>query len=77
MTDFVMSCRAMGRTLEYFACDYIEKSLGRLPKIDFTPTAKNAPFGEFLAALPSRPKTYYREHFPELPAASSASAGEV
>ena len=77
MTDFVMSCRAMGRTLEYFACDYIEKSLGRLPEIDFTPTAKNAPFGEFLAALPSRPKTYYREHFPELPAASSASAGEV
>ena len=59
ITDFVMSCRAMGRTLEYFACDHIEKTLGYLPEIDFAPTAKNAPFKEFLNALPSRPKTYY------------------
>jgi FkbH-like protein len=61
ITDFVMSCRAMGRTLEYFACNHIEKTIGRLPPVDFTPTAKNAPFKEFLDTLPSRPGTYYKE----------------
>lgn len=60
ITDFVMSCRAMGRTLEYFACNYIEESLGYLPEIDFAQTAKNSPFREFLGTLASRPKTYYR-----------------
>jgi FkbH-like protein len=60
ITDFVMSCRAMGRTLEYFAYYHAEKELGYAAPIDFSPTAKNAPFREFLAALPSRPKSRYR-----------------
>ena len=61
ITDFVMSCRAMGRTLEYFACRHIERELGHLPPIDFAPTAKNAPFKAFLSSLQSRPETYFRE----------------
>jgi FkbH-like protein len=72
ITDFVMSCRAMGRTLEYFACEHIEGKLGYLPPIDYTPTAKNAPFGDFLAALPSRPKSYYKA-MPHEPAPDPAS----
>jgi FkbH-like protein len=64
ITDFVMSCRAMGRTLEHFACRHIEEKLGFLPEIDFVQTAKNAPFKEFLATISSRPKTYYREYSP-------------
>ncbi|MBR4939387.1 MAG: hypothetical protein IKZ22_10985, partial [Kiritimatiellae bacterium] len=59
ITDFVMSCRAMGRTLEYYAYYHAEKELGFSAPIDFTPTAKNAPFREFLAALPARPETRY------------------
>lgn len=61
ITDFVMSCRAMGRTLEHFVCDHIEKTIGFLPTVDFSPTAKNTPFKEFLDSLPSRPGTYYKE----------------
>ena len=51
ITDFVMSCRAMGRTLEHFAYGYAAKSLGFAPEIDFVPTAKNAPFARFLDGL--------------------------
>lgn len=61
ITDFVMSCRAMGRTLERFAYDYVSRDLGRRPGIDFVPTAKNAPFREFLASLDSGSGTRYRE----------------
>jgi FkbH-like protein len=61
ITDFVMSCRAMGRTLEHFARKYVDGALGFEAQIDFTPTAKNAPFREFLSAPASRRKTYYRE----------------
>ena len=44
ITDFVMSCRAMGRTLEFFAYGYVCRELGRKAmEIDFLPTAKNAP----------------------------------
>ena len=62
ITDFVMSCRAMGRTLEYFALTYVEASLGFAPQIDFAPTLKNNPFRDFLASLAQSPtpKTYYR-----------------
>lgn len=73
ITDFVMSCRAMGRTLEYFAYRYAEKELGFSAKIDFIPTAKNAPFREFLASLPSDPKTYYREIPPDSTKSASAA----
>ena len=48
ITDFVMSCRAMGRTLEFFAYDYASKALGEDYPIDFSPTAKNGPFRAFL-----------------------------
>ena len=48
ITDFVMSCRAMGRTLEFFAYEYVSKALDEDYSIDFSPTKKNAPFGEFL-----------------------------
>jgi FkbH-like protein len=51
ITDFVMSCRAMGRTLEQFAYGYVVAQLGFAPEIDFVPTAKNAPFAAFLRAL--------------------------
>ena len=51
ITDFVMSCRAMGRTLEHFAYGYVCDQLGFTPAVDFVPTAKNAPFAEFLRAV--------------------------
>ena len=55
ITDFVMSCRAMGRTLEHFAVNHVRRELAaeRLPLvgIDCVPTAKNGPFREFLLTL--------------------------
>lgn len=51
ITDFVMSCRAMGRTLEHFAYGHVCGQLGFAPAVDFVPTAKNAPFAEFLRAV--------------------------
>ena len=55
VTDFVMSCRAMGRTLEHFAINHVRHELASenlpLAGIDCVPTAKNAPFREFLASL--------------------------
>ena len=52
VTDFVMSCRAMGRTLEHFALNHVRHELAAeglsLRGIDFAPTAKNAPFKAFL-----------------------------
>jgi FkbH-like protein len=50
ITDFAMSCRAMGRTLEFFAYEYVCREIadtGAL-EIDYRPTAKNAPFASFL-----------------------------
>ncbi len=61
ITDFVMSCRAMGRTLEHFALAYVEKRLGRTLAIDFAPTAKNRPFADFLAARPQGARTHFKE----------------
>ena len=58
ITDFVMSCRAMGRTLEFFAYDYGKKALGEDYPIDFSPTAKNGPFREFLEKGVGK-STYY------------------
>lgn len=60
LTDFVMSCRAMGRTLEHFAYRHVCDTLGYEPAIDYAPTAKNAPFKAFLDAGPIG-TTYYRE----------------
>ena len=55
VTDFVMSCRAMGRTLEHFAVNYIRRALADegllLAGIDCVPTAKNGPFRAFLSTL--------------------------
>lgn len=51
ITDFVMSCRAMGRSLEYFAYSFVSNDLGYRPKIDFSETPKNRPFSEFLKEL--------------------------
>lgn len=48
IVDFVMSCRAMGRTLEFFAYNYVSRTLGMDFPIDYSPTPKNAPFKEFL-----------------------------
>ena len=52
ITDFVMSCRAMGRTLEQFAYNHVCRDLDadKLP-IDFSATAKNGPFAAFLEKL--------------------------
>ena len=51
ITDFVMSCRAMGRTLEFFAYRHVCRDLGCGDGgigIDFRRTEKNAPFAVFL-----------------------------
>lgn len=61
ITDFVMSCRAMGRTLEHFAYGYVTRALGYAPEVDFSRTAKNSPFAEFLAELNDKSRTYYAE----------------
>ena len=52
ITDFVMSCRAMGRTLEQFAYRHVCQELGvdALP-VDFRATEKNGPFAAFLEKL--------------------------
>jgi len=61
ITDFVMSCRAMGRTLECFVYDFVWRDLGREPIIDFAPTAKNRPFADFYARLPTHSPTHYAQ----------------
>ena len=69
LTDFVMSCRAMGRTLEGFVLNQIKAELaaeGRvLVGIDFVPTAKNGPFRLFWEGLDlshEQPTHYQPEH---------------
>jgi len=59
ITDFVMSCRAMGRTLEHFVYDFVWRDLGREPVVDFAPTAKNRPFADFYASLPHPGASHY------------------
>ena len=59
IVDFVMSCRAMGRTLEYFAYRHVSDVLGFAPEIDFVPTAKNAPFKAFLDGGPLHQTFYF------------------
>ena len=52
ITDFVMSCRAMGRTLEFFAYRHVCRDLGaETVPVDFRATAKNGPFAAFLEKL--------------------------
>lgn len=55
ITDFVMSCRAMGRTLEHFALNHVRAEVAAeglsLTGIDFLPTAKNGPFKAFLDSV--------------------------
>lgn len=58
ITDFVMSCRAMGRTLEHFAFAFVCDAVGFTPAVDFAPTAKNAPFRQFLESGMTG-RTYY------------------
>lgn len=54
ITDFVMSCRAMGRHLEDFALDHVKRALAGsgavLAGIDFEPSSRNQPFAEWLAS---------------------------
>ena len=63
LTDFVMSCRAMGRTLEYFVYAWVTRQLGFAPAIDYQPTAKNSPFKAFLDTLThgEMPASYFQE----------------
>ena len=61
LTDWVMSCRAMGRTLEHFVWRHVCGALGYEPEIDFAPSAKNAPFAAFLAGGKSQPTFYTAE----------------
>jgi FkbH-like protein len=63
ITDFAMSCRAMGRTLEFFAYNYVCRELGgeTPPSIDFSATAKNSPFASFLKRLDSGERETYCE----------------
>ena len=63
ITDFVMSCRAMGRTLECFAYEWVSARVGFRPAIDFTSTAKNAPAKEFVEKVAKGGKlsTYFKE----------------
>ena len=58
ITDFVMSCRAMGRTLEHFVYGYVCDALGCALPVDCVATAKNAPFRAFLESGMKGP-TYY------------------
>ena len=52
ITDFVMSCRAMGRTLEQFAYRHACRELGaEALAVDFRATEKNGPFAAFLEKL--------------------------
>ena len=61
ITDFVMSCRAMGRTLEHFAWNYVVRALGYPPAVDFVPSAKNAPFKGFLTNLKPEMESFYEQ----------------
>ena len=66
ITDFVMSCRAMGRTLEFFAYRHICEDFASIgdgipPKVDFRKTEKNAPFAAFLEKIASGDCTTYCE----------------
>ena len=62
ISDFVMSCRAMGRTLEFFAYGYVVRAVGAEPGIAFRKSLKNKPFEEFLAKLARGARTtYYAE----------------
>ena len=58
-----MSCRAMGRTLECFAYEWVASRVGFRPAIDFVPSAKNAPAKEFVekVAKGGRLETYFKE----------------
>ena len=61
VTDFVMSCRAMGRTLEHFVDGYVAGQLGYVPEIDFVATPRNGPFAEFLRTRGTGRQTHYSE----------------
>ncbi|MBO5941042.1 MAG: HAD-IIIC family phosphatase [Kiritimatiellae bacterium] len=53
ITDFVMSCRAMGRTLEFFVYGYVNGMVEGCSamEIDYLPTQKNAPFAAFMGRI--------------------------
>ena len=58
ITEWVMSCRAMGRTLEYFVTADLIQKLGYLPAIDFDESPKNQPFRLFLDGNKMQPTAY-------------------
>ena len=66
ITDFVMSCRAMGRTIEQFAFNHVRAELAqegsRLAAIDCVPTPKNGPFRAFYATLDLAAQTPLQTH---------------
>jgi FkbH-like protein len=61
ITDFAMSCRAMGRTLEFFAYNHVCRDLGggTPPAIDFSATEKNSPFASFLKRIDGGERTTF------------------
>ena len=65
-TDFVMSCRAMGRTLEDFVFNHVRAAMdaegSALASIDFASTPKNDPFKSFHQSLDfsSPRKTFFK-----------------
>ena len=63
ISDFVISCRAMGRTLECFMYEWVSRRVGCRPSVDFVPTAKNAPAAEFVGNVAKGVgmKTYFEE----------------
>ena len=66
VTDFVMSCRAMGRTIEHFALNFVRQALADeglpLAGVDCAATDRNGPVRAFLASVDlARPlKTHVR-----------------
>ncbi len=63
ITDFAMSCRAMGRGLENFALSYVTAEIGGEVEIDFVATAKNRPFADFLKSGRFSPENFYLRVF--------------
>jgi hypothetical protein len=51
----------MGRTLEHFAWNHVVRALGHPPAVDFVPSAKNAPFKEFLTNLKPEMESFYEQ----------------
>ncbi len=72
VTDFVMSCRAMGRTLEAFVFNYVRDEMSALGSplkgIDYIPTPRNEPFHIFHQTIDiSCPRmTFFNQSAPKM-----------